>query len=116
MIVLFSRVRVGDLSSIFIRSNTRPFHLPVTPVGTRSVLRRPWIIFPRGTGFCRSQEKQQPPGIASTKAPSVYPFNLCHGLPHCCFWLPFTRYTNVPYFSFTLFFLMALLMALLVFW
>ncbi len=33
-----------------------------------------------------------------------------------CFWFPFTKYTKVPYFSLTLFFLMALLMALLVFW
>ena len=41
---------------------------------------------------------------------------LLYGRHGYCFWFPFTKYTNVPYFSFTLFFRMALLMALLVFW
>ena len=45
-----------------------------------------------------------------------FPKVLLSGSVYFLFSFPFTRYTNVPYFSFTLFFLMALLMALLVFW
>ncbi len=45
-----------------------------------------------------------------------FPMILSSGSVYFLFSFPLTRYTNVPYFSFTLFFLIALLMALLVFW
>ena len=45
-----------------------------------------------------------------------FPIILSSGSVYFLFSFPFTRYTNVPYFSSTFFFLIPFLMALLVFW